>query len=456
MSVILHNLILSEVKEIIGGFAENIQKVFEYTGEYGIKKVPVPIAELEKISPEIKYKFQSAVHEGFGLAQIIILKEITKCLKLKNRLKTQIKIVSDSEEKKYYRVFDRKIDKIILIYRHFSDFVVWQIFKGNHQKIRESYLGGNKRPSLLSSNIESLERLIPVNNAKFPGSFSLMTDLTSFFDIGDLIVIHKDEIRFTEVKEGKINHSVFDFLEFLENPSNKIEDYDYSNFDEKFIKQSRRVLNQKERDLHFLQAVGTLKEKHFLIDNASKFDYFDHSDRYYDEFENCFWKAFEEEFELLVIENIVYIGMFTGPKQHIGDKLMKSLQLEYLGEDGKLYDYDDIFIFPIVEPLLFKPYGKDVFMNIFLDHITIKMFVNISELRLLFMKMGYTCEWTSRKVSQKIYDKYKDSKDSIFRWNNKSLRIEKNGNIVYLTDYFIHRLLFDAVKPSYFIKDNKP
>jgi hypothetical protein len=191
--------------------------------------------EIEKIPRE---QFVARCHEGFDLAQKLILKNL---LSLEQRLKElRAKILNQSKGKKKkelqrdeaVRALRREEDKIVgvtLAFRRVADTIAWQILSFNRVLMRSTHTSYGERGYLSDTNIASAVEAI--EHLRTPGEFYLINDLTLCLGsgAGDLLHVKADQSRgFVELKAGAENARIFDFLhgfgDHVEQQSKKIAD----------------------------------------------------------------------------------------------------------------------------------------------------------------------------------------------------------------------------------------
>lgn len=181
------------------------------------------VKEFDKIPREI---FLARCHEGFDLAQKLILKNI---LPLEQRLKeVRSKIQERSKGKKKKEIqrdetlqeLRREENRIVGIsnaFRRVADTIAWQILSMNKTLMRSTHTdrggSGYLSDTNIASAVEAIEQL------RKPGEFYLINDLTMCLGsgAGDLLHVQADRSwAFVELKTGVENKRIFDFLHGFE------------------------------------------------------------------------------------------------------------------------------------------------------------------------------------------------------------------------------------------------
>ncbi|WP_095021985.1 hypothetical protein [Bacillus thuringiensis] len=135
--------------------------------------------------------------------------------------------------------------------RKTADAIAWQLLNNDITTIRRLYK--HIPPvevfnSNLKHDIEVVENIFRENNTTFP----LINDLTSFIQIGDLLVRGYDnpELRLMELKEGKVNQEIEQMIgEYNEFPCDRRLYFQLAEKNAKFHKQFNRFIKQQTRAL---------------------------------------------------------------------------------------------------------------------------------------------------------------------------------------------------------------
>jgi hypothetical protein len=181
------------------------------------------VKEFDKIPRE---QFVARCHEGFDLAQKLILKTL---LPLEQRLKElRIEIQKRSKGKKKKEIqrdealqeLRREENRFVGVsnaFRRVADTIAWQILHMNKVLMRSTHTGHSGRGYLSDTNIASAVEAIA--QLRKPGEFYLINDLTLCLGsgAGDLLHVRADRsCGFVELKTGAENIRIIDFLHGFE------------------------------------------------------------------------------------------------------------------------------------------------------------------------------------------------------------------------------------------------
>jgi len=439
------------VQQIIDQFPSKVLSIFNYTAEYGIENSQIDIQNIAQATEEEKIEFQTAVHKGFRLGQSEILKEMTSCyilLKEQNNLLKEARRNNQEANIKQLRSKIETIEYMVKVFRHFADFIVWQVVKGNHHHIRAMYSGSKARPSILNSNIESVITLVNEHHKSDPTCFALISDLTSFLDIGDVLLIKKDKFILIEVKQGAVQKKVFEFIDSVSNENFQVEEYNYSGLNDKFFDQVERTLRQFKKGAEYKRKMNTTSEIFPIQENNKAMKPFDQTNRYYSKLVEALENSKKNGVDMQTIEEIICICAIT--KKHeatYGQTVMEGFVKKHFKNQVKIYQFEEMFDLPVVEPIFFKPIGREWIFQLLFRQISIQMVIDLDALIQLFNQNNIETKWTSTKESHKQSEKKSDI-SNIFRKDKRSIKLKIMNEWIYLTEYTIQRMIFDNVLPT--------
>ncbi len=233
-------------------------------------------------------------------------------------LKREIKIhrVERNQEKAKEKIsLLNKIDLRISTFSHIADGIAWQLFKGKLHIARRFYLGETSKKKLVFSNIAHAKTVADEIN-RSPEDFALISDITNYVQIGDLIAFQNGKLNIFELKEGKVNKKIYDFLNKMEKDGKEIFPNNLpENFDENTIKQTLRVIRQKERMLRLKDLLKNDKgidpvsgeNMEIVSPQTPTHDFVEELEQLYCQM-NCDCKTWAYN----IIEDCVHIGIYRG------------------------------------------------------------------------------------------------------------------------------------------------
>jgi hypothetical protein len=135
--------------------------------------------------------FLRACHNGFAKAQELIVVELITVQEIQKNLNDDLK----SARRKRDQTAITKLEKEISIenfkehiLRKLADSIAWHIIGGQKYIARSLCLRESNRPNLKSSNLSSVIDVVNSHNKENSLNFALLSDITSFVQIGDILL----------------------------------------------------------------------------------------------------------------------------------------------------------------------------------------------------------------------------------------------------------------------------
>jgi hypothetical protein len=185
-----------------------------------------------RLSPKLRQEFFSLAHDGMRKAQAKIVETM----------------ISDQPWP----------DANSLLLHGIADSMAWQLIGNQLCYARRLY---KEQPivNLKHSNFDSILRTVNHHHKTNPNSFSLISDLTTFVQVGDLLSAHQDgTISISEVKEGEKNHQILEFMKFYTKTGcPRSIHYFTQEHGPQSLKQMQRIARQASRMGHVAEILNT-------------------------------------------------------------------------------------------------------------------------------------------------------------------------------------------------------
>lgn len=424
-----------------------VEKIFSYTHEYAINNLPLNLdIDPSKWTKSQQHLFTQCVHLGFRKAQDLILSEMMIIEENLKSLKKKIKILRKNRNKDEIKIIENEISILEykeLILRHFADFIAWELLGKQYHKIRRFYdmrKKYNRRPTISESNISSIIDRVDHYHKQNLSSFALISDLTSFIDIGDILLIENYKVTSIEVKEGKKNKEIFDFL-FGKNE--KTSSY---KIDDKFIEQTIRVAKQAERGNKLSSLLKNENGKDTFTDHNMKVSKEIMLESYSDTVNKLFLDLKNKDWAYTIFEDIITIGLYQKKNIHMGYPLIKHINKVTYNKEFPVVDYLQTLKIAISEPITYRKFPKDKIFDILFGRIKIILSINLDNFIKLCVESNLTARYLSAKETMNLKKK---NGLSAYEFNKQNIIIDER---IILSDGLIVRMLFDFVKPSSIIK----
>ena len=158
------------------------------------------------------------VHRGFKKAQILIINGLLQIQSEIKRAKEQLKETrrqkSDKKELCLAKVNILEYKETVL--KHLADTIFWHLIEGKLYIARRFYQNTPGSKNLEDTNYKSVMLVADKINEK-PDNFVLLTDITSYVQIGDLVGVIDGKRKLIEVKEGERNNEILEDIDAVNN-----------------------------------------------------------------------------------------------------------------------------------------------------------------------------------------------------------------------------------------------
>lgn len=328
-------------------------------------------------------------------------------------------------------------------FSHIADGIAWQLIGGQIHIARRFNIQEKSSKYLDSSNIEHAIQISEEINKK-PNDFALISDLTNFVQIGDLLIRSDKTIGIMELKEGKVNDQI---KEFLENAEREVSDDELKEkFDEKTIKQVKRMQRQQERAVRVIDVINNDKGVdpvsggNIVVNTPTVFTKY-----YHEELSKLQGDLKEKVWAYTCLETCLHIGMYRDKGIGIGrftiEEILKEKTSSYIVIDWLSITHN------LSQPLFVKPFSPEFIIDILTGKIKIIIGLNLDALIHTFNVFGLKSRWLTEKETTKI-------KQTLIR--EDMVIINKRGIIVTLSDQqevvisggIISKILYDNIKPT--------
>lgn len=406
--------------------------------------------EAKKWNKNLQERFITKVHDGFKKSQNLILEETLEIqteLRLKKEKLKEFKRKREVDNVEKLNLELNVLKNRLSTFSHIADGIAWQLVGGAIHIARRFHIGENSSKFLDSSNISHAKKVADQIN-KSPLDFALISDLTSFVQIGDILVKHKNLIGIMELKEGKINDNIREFFDELKN-TNKVvtDDLIDSQFDKATAKQAKRMQRQIVRAERAIEVMnldsGTdpVSETPIVVSTPSI-----PTEGYHEEFLKLHKILETKTWAYTAVENCVHIGMYRDEGTAMASFAIESI----LNQQTKNYVVVDWLSITknLSEPIFAKPFPVNLMVDLLIGKIKIIIGINLDKMVELFNILGIQTKWLSRKETAKL--KQKDSRKGMVVVNNRaiSMSLPHLGADVIISGGIISKILFDNILPS--------
>ena len=374
-----------------------------------------------KENPELQKIFLFASHAGMNAAQ-----------------KKLVELVQSQEP---------PTDSHVVLIRGIADAMVWQLI-GEQLCYARRFYKERLPVNLKESNFESVVFRAEENTRRYPGSISIISDLTSFVQVGDLFTMNSEgRITISEVKTGKKNYEISNFIKsFIETPCEHALDHFAREQGQSGMKQLQRMLRQGKRMEHVTEVMATGKSvdpdtKH-TINIPEDFVYMPKWDY---ELNSILESADSEGYGYDVIDNCLFMGAYS--KDGISEQgyaLFNMLFDHYEGglESPRCRLYDCMIV-PLALTIFNLKISDEHKFDLLFGRKNVCLGLNITNFIEGLEKVGLTVREATNKEASKMEQKGEQP----YRWKGKAILIGNGKGEVFLSHGLFVRIFFHGQRP---------
>jgi hypothetical protein len=449
-------------------FEKDVRSIADFIFEYGLNTTMGPDwpedGDWQAHLKENYSQFVVNCHTGFKKAQDLALQLLLDLQDNAHKNKEALKLARSNKEKDWViRLLGEKKelefkDKVV---RHLMDGLAWQITGGQLYVSRQLYKEVEDTRTLRSSNIESLQRVAAELNA-VPEDFAMITDLTSYVQIGDLILKKPGSITLVEVKEGDKNLAHINIIEELLSteitPDEIVKKHALTEKDMEQIDRQFRQMLEMENFGNIVnhdkgRILKTGQEFKIITPDEPTPYYRDRLAKLYDQLKERNLLGYD------VIDKCLHIGLYKGPFREKGPIMLKSLA-EQKNAKYIIINYLQV-LDSLNRPLFDLPFPKDFIFDILFSRVLLFFMLDLDEYMAMAPNFGMKAEWASRSETHKA--KEAAGGKALFLLDNRAIKISMDRaadvKLPKESEFFITggpftKIFFDHILPSYTMYSN--
>ncbi len=390
--------------------------------------------------------FIAKCHEGYKIAQKMLINEIMEYQGLLPKLKSDLKETRRKRDKITEEQLTANIQVInhrIRSFTHIADSIAWTMIGGEIHIARRFHIGENEIKQLSASNLKhAIETADEIN--KSLNHFALLSDLTSFIQLGDLLVKGEAGNFVIELKEGIVNSNISDFLNNLKTNNEVFDEQKLSGFDKGTVKQIKRVIRQQER---MNRASNVIRHDKGLTPDGRQIRVYTpqiHTEKYLRELHEMHLQLDEKTWSYNVIDNCLLIGMYRDESLDKGGPFIIEAMLKEKAKNYTIIDWQSITD-NLSEPIFNKPLSPDFVIDVLTGRIKVIMGLDYDSLIDCFNNVGLKTRWLTVIETKR----HKTIDNAIFTVNDMAIEIlTPNGESQLIGAGIITKILYDSIKPS--------
>jgi hypothetical protein len=437
-------------------FQEKVRMIYRLACRYGEGRLlvnPATGAYDPRVLPRIR-------HSGYAQAQELIIQELLSVAAKKRELNSRLKSVRRDHKREEAKAIFRDLEVQGFkeaVMRKLADSIAWQLIGGRNDIAQWLYKGEDSQPSIDQSNLASVKEEVDRMNRADTLSFGLLSDLTSFVQVGDILAKRRDTLCLIEVKDGVKNAEAVAIIE-KESPMGGPLDLGVvtAGLERHLAGQVERTYKQivkgrrTEEILNKGRGVDPKSAMPVIVSEPPLLP-----ESYRGELAALVSRLDEEPWAYSVIEECLMVGCYKGPMKKAGMSLLQRLGREFFGRAYPVVSLRASLDFPTCEPVFLKPLGEDQILDIVFDRIRVFMLFDLDWLVRTFNKGGIAAKWLSRKETARLREE--DKTKGLFVFDGRAIEVRHEQSSVYLSGGSLARIFFDSLLPSslvsMFLKD---
>ncbi len=405
--------------------------------------------EGERATPE---SFRRACNIGFAEAQILILEELIKIQDSRKELDANLKSARKCRDKLAAKEVKQQIGLEIFkehVIRKLADSIAWHMIGGQNYIARRLCLRESSRPVLKASNLESVLNIVNEYNDSNLIGFALISDITSFVQLGDVLLIGENGLQIIEVKDGAKNHEAMKVIS--DNLLTEAEDEQIREVldGHALHDQIRRILRQLTRATQAATLINTgTGTDPATGDRVQMPDAHHIEDHYFDELQNLLTQLGpKKDWAFTELEGGLYIGAYKGLWRRLGPSLLRRSAFEEINDTYPVSSLREGLAQALVEPIFVKPLSEDQIFDIVLGRVAVFILLRLDQMLSLYSGTPVTAEFLSVKQSRKQQEKCREHR--LFTHERQCVRVIAPTGISFLMgDGLRTRVVFDSLTPQ--------
>ncbi len=376
--------------------------------------------KFEKDKAGLLSRFMSLAHRGMREAQNEIVDRLIR-----------EPVLSPSEE---------------VLFRGIADAIAWQFLGSQLCHARRLYKE-HAPPRLRHCNLSSVVRVAKRIVDEDPDAMPLISDLTSFVQVGDILLMSPREGRaFIEVKEGVENRRIADFLHFyLKSGCDKALQIFSETSSQSSIKQFGRMLRQAERMAHVCQILrkgeGADPDTGQVVSIPEEFIQVDPWD---DELNELLDASATKDWNIQVIDECLFLGCYSANLRACGHVAFNC----WFDSCGGAPKYPrarliDSMTIPLALPIFNRRIAPNKMFDILFGRVQVCMGINVEALLDRCRQEGLRVRFATNKEASQLDQKGGQT----FRHNGKAIFIGNADSEFAIADGIFLRMLFHSQKP---------
>lgn len=434
-------------------FENKVKFIFNHITGYGIRSMGEDFDINEKAEEFIK-----KVHEGWKIAQDNIVDEliiIEKTRKENKKNLTEAHIKKDEILTQKFIQDNKTLEFNERILRKLADSIAWQILRSHH--IVRRFCISNELQTIQPSNLKREKKFVDSYNENNPLSFALLSDITSFLQIGDALIWNFEEectVAVVELKDGELNEKIMEAVDgfYKTGGCKRYFGFFKEKYGESAAKQFERMVKQDSRGSRLIQTITEGKGIDPLGDKIEIPEPIFPSKYFVKNVKDLLEGTNIENFSLGCVDDCLYIGVYSSKYPVPLDAFkycMKGLGINY-----PIYNFRNTLLHQVTISPFILPLPKEQIFDLIFGRKLILFCLDFDKWMKLGEQFNLNIEWLGRKESSKITTGMLRLHRP-FELGNKIIKVSYGNTGLYVGGGALARVFYEFMNPTCIHSMNK-
>jgi len=428
-------------------FEEKAREIFRELCPYRVRGIIDPATGRADEQSSLRMR-----NADFATAQKLIVNELQSLTATKRMLNAQIKDANKNRNRKQlFRSREALVRENFkeTIIRKLADSIAWQLIDGRSDLAQWMH-AYEDAPAIDKSNLPSVLEEVERITRDDSLSFGLLSDLTSFIRVGDIIKRDTSGIlKIIEVKEGEGNQKAMAILQDeLALKQAKLDPEKLRSSHGKHLgDQVMRIQKQLAKGAQVKEILNTGKGTDPRTGDAVIIKAPSHSPTSYaSELAGLILQLNKKSWSYTVLDGGLLVGCYKGIMKGAGRSALELIAQQTFRQSFLTINYRQGLEDPLSEPVFLKPFPEDDIFDIVFDRIRVYLILSLEWIIEAFSKLGANAKWLSKRETAELRQGNRHESPFIFR--DKAISIEKDDWSLILGGGSLRRIVFDNLLPT--------
>lgn len=405
--------------------------------------------------------FRRSIWEGWKWAQHHIIEDLVYIAQCRQVAQSHLKIARRNRKSflvKQISAFIADIDRQEAILRSLANSIIWGMYGLRRWLVRQLWAGS---PSVPLTSINPSTAVIADDINDDFDSVAILTDITSFANIGDIIVLKGNSqdggLSVIEVKDGQVNEHLMSLIQEYGPDIQDIPSETLSEIQERvngdITEQAERLIRQIKRSRNYESLVNddvgkdsvTGADLH-LIGPVMEVEDYDIK------LSGMLSAAAITGSVIDVVEGCLWIGVYfpTSGHRNSQQRFLEEITRRGATPGYPVWSLSSSVANPTMQPLFLRSLTQDSIVDILVGDVLVLVYVDLDALLVMARNLGMNTRWTTRQERRELTAEF--HKELGFGRNGRTPVFEEGEAKFTMMGGTIGRLVFEGLAPSSLLK----